>query len=589
MTLGQSGQRPTSYTGGDYLTEETAIHPSYPLYATRKRHCCHGSDGFTVISVCFFVLTSAITFALIIQIHYGSPEVTPHGAVATDGEKCSHIGIKIMQEGGSAVDVAIASLLCMTVIHPHVIGPGGSGVMLVHDHKSNQSVVIDFMSDIPSSHKSEVPLQQDTGGRSIGVPGLLRGLEYAHSKYGKVPWSSLFTPSIELAREGFNVSAHLEQSLKRLNVTQVDGITPFEKTFFPRGLMLKEGDFLKRENYADLLETISINGAESFYALDFGVEELKALRAAGSDIHVRDFENYKVRERSCIHMTMEDYTVITAPAPFGGPQLLLALEMLRNSNLTQASPALLYHSFIEAIRRSYRSFVELAVVEEPSLENVTQQLLKSNFNTSIDSTITPADPTVLAISDQAATTVSVIDTFDQYVAAVAGLGSFFGSRLMTEHGILFNNHLSNLPNSPLPEKDEFSRVRPLSLYTPVILTDYKQVCGERVVLSSPEVGAAAQIISQLIIRQKNLIDAIAQPRLTVKPGVDEVYREDFGEGAKMPADATNSLKAMNHSFEVLHQPYASVNGISKIKDNLVSMSDIRGGGVAHRLESSPKT
>ncbi|XP_064103163.1 uncharacterized protein LOC135213150 [Macrobrachium nipponense] len=160
---------------------------------------------------------------------------------------------------------------------------------------------------------------------------------------------------------------------------------------------------------------------------------------------------------------------------------------------------------------------------------------------------------------------------------------------MTEHGILFNNHLSNLPNFPLPEKDEFSRARPLSLYTPVILTDHKQVCGERVVLSSPEVGAAAQIITQLTVRQKNLIDAIAQPRLTVKPGVDDVYREDFGGGAKMPADATNALKAMNHSFEVLHQPYASVNGISKIKDKLVSMSDIRGGGVAHRLESSPKT
>ncbi|XP_068248117.1 glutathione hydrolase 7-like [Palaemon carinicauda] len=589
MTLGHNSHRPTSYTGGDYLTEETAIHPSYPLYARRKRHCCHGSDGFTIISVCFLVLTTAITFALIIQIYYRSPEVTPHGAVATDGEKCSHIGIKLMQEGGSAVDVAIGSLLCMTVIHPHVIGPGGSGVMLVHDHKSNRSVIIDFMSDIPSNHTTEIPLQKDTGGRSIGVPGLMRGLEYAHSKYGKLPWSSILKPSIELARDGFNVSAHLENALKKLNVTQVDGITPFEKTFFPRGLMLKEGDYLKRENYAKLLETIAFNGADSFYALDYGVEEIKALRGAGSDIHVTDFINYKVRERSCIHMPLEDYTVFTAPAPFGGPQLLMALEILKNSNLTQASTAVLYHSFIEAVRRSYRSFVELAVVEEPSLENVTQQLLKSYVNASVDSTITPADPTILEISDQAATTVSVIDTFDQYVTVVAGLGSYFGSRLMTEHGILFNNHLSSLPISPLPKKDEFSRPRPLTLYTPVILTDHKQVCGQRAVLSSPDVGAAVQIVSQLIIRHKNLTEAIAQPRLTVKPGVDPVYREDFGEGAKMPADATNSLKTMNHSFEVLHQPYASVNGISKIKDSLASWSDIRGGGVAHRLESSPKT
>ncbi|KAK7076864.1 gamma-glutamyltransferase, partial [Halocaridina rubra] len=547
-----------------------------------KRRCCHGNDGFTVISVCFFVLTVAITFALIIQIHYGSPEVTPHGAVATDAEECSHVGITIMKQGGSAVDVAIASLLCMTVVHPHVVGPGGSGVMLVHDHKSNKTVIIDFMSDVPESHRADLPVPDITDGRSIGIPGLMRGLQYAHSKFGKVPWASLFAPSVKFAREGFNVSAHLDKSYRKLDNTQVHGITPFEKTFYPRGVKLKAGDFIKREKYAEFLKTIALNGGDSFYLLDFGAEEMRAITEAGADIHVREFENYEVRERSCIHMALRNNTLFTAPAPFGGPQLMLALKMLDSINSTQLySDSVLYHSLVEAIRQSYAKFIKLAEEEEPNLQNITQQLLNVS-DASVDTSITTDDPLLPQMPEQAATTVSVIDTFDQYVTAVAGLGTYFGSQVMTEHGILFNNHLANLPTPSSPEKG-FSRARPLTPYTPVIITDVKKVCGQRVVLSSPEVGAVVQVVSQLLFRDEDLAQAIGKPRLHVKPGMMKVNVEALGNAPPLPGDVHNLLNA-TYGLHPLLEPYASVDGISKIKDKLLSWSDVRGGGVAHRLE-----
>lgn len=64
-------------------------------------------------------------FIYIQIIHTSNFQVTPHGAVATDDEECSRVGVDIMREGGSAVDVSIASLLCMAVVHPHTVGPGG--------------------------------------------------------------------------------------------------------------------------------------------------------------------------------------------------------------------------------------------------------------------------------------------------------------------------------------------------------------------------------------------------------------------------------------------------------------------------------
>ncbi|XP_042864949.1 glutathione hydrolase 7-like isoform X2 [Penaeus japonicus] len=569
--------------GGDYLSEESVLR-SYPLYPTRKRRCCNvAGDGFTVISACFCIFTTALTIAFVAQLNYGSPEVTPHGAVSTDEEGCSRVGITIMADGGNAVDVAVASILCMTVVHPHAVGPGGSGVMLIHDHKTNSSTVVDFMSGVPYSHKAEEEQPSPTDGKSIGVPGLLRGLEYAHTKFGKLSWRKLFSPSIDIARKGFVVSAHLEEALKKSNVTQVDGVTEFDKTFFPRGIMLKQGDFMQRENYAQFLEIVAKHGADSFYALNFGVEEINALRENGAEIYVRDLDTYEPRERPCIHMSLKNMSVFTAPAPFGGPQLLAALQLLRNSNLTTHLPlSNFYHSFLEAIRRSYAGFVSLADAEEAVLQNMTNELLSASSEWK-DDRVTLADPNIFRLPEQTASSVSVIDTFDSYVALVAGLGTYFGSRVMTKSGILFNNHLSNMPPHTHPGDEQFSHSRPLNTYTPVIITDVHQVCGMRAVLSSPDVGAVIQVISQLLFQGHSLTEAIEQPRITVRPGLDQVFVEDFGDIDRLPGSVRNAITTKN-TLQVLHLPYPSVNGVSKTKDKLVSRSDARGGGVAHRLE-----
>lgn len=417
------------------------------------------------------------------------------------------------------------------------------------------------------------------------MPGLLRGLEYAHAKFGKLPWSQLFKPSIDIARQGFLVSAHLEEALKKSNVTQVDGVTEFDKTFFPRGVMLKKGDFMQRENYAKFLEVVAKHGADSFYALDFGVEEVVVLQENGAEVHVQDFIDYEPRERPCIHMSLNNMSVFTAPAPFGGPQLLTALQLLRNTNLTTHLPlSNYYHSFIEAIRRSYAGFVGLADAEEAALQNLTRTLLQSTSKEWIDESVTPANPDAFRLPEQTASSVSVIDTFDRYVSLIAGLGTYFGSRVMTKSGILFNNHLSNMPPHNHPKNDQFSHARPLNTYTPVIITDVQQVCGMRAVLSSPDAGAMIQVISQLLLRGQNLTQSIEQPRITVRPGLDQVFVEDLGTIDRLPGTVRNDLLTMNHTLQILHLPYSSVNGVSKTKDKLVSRSDARGGGVAHRLE-----
>lgn len=87
-------------------------------------------------------------------------------------------------------------------------------------------------------------------------------------------------------------------------------------------------------------------------------------------LHYILYFKFQPRERQCIHMSLRNMSVFTAPAPFGGPQLLTALQLLQNTNLTQHPPmSSYYHSFIEAIRRSYAGFVKLGRWAKPEYSN----------------------------------------------------------------------------------------------------------------------------------------------------------------------------------------------------------------------------
>ncbi|XP_045106956.1 glutathione hydrolase 7-like isoform X1 [Portunus trituberculatus] len=575
----------TDHTGTHGYTEESVLRP-HPLYSPKKRHCCHGGgDGFTIISTCFFILTIAITVALIIQIYYGSPEVMAHGAVATDEEECSRVGASILAGGGSAVDVAVASVVCLMVVHPHTVGPGGSGVMLVHDHKMNTTTIIDFQSAVPSAYNHQNPPPGPTEARSVGVPGLLRGLEHAHRKFGKLPWEKLINPSIDIARRGFNVSAQLEDAIKKLNITKSSGDTLFEHFFFPKGHMLKKGDFIQRENFAELLDIVAVQGANTFYNLDFDHDNINAMQAEGAEIQARDFRAYQVQEWPSVQMTLRNHTIHTSPAFSGGAQLLAALHLLKHANITTTTPQHhLYHTFIQAIRTSYAYLIHLGLGVEAGLTNRTEletEELDAEFDGETDT------PLPRQLPEQAGSPVSVMDTFDQYVATVVGLGTHFGSRYMTRHGILFNNHLSNLRATA---GAGYVPSRPVTSYTPVVITDMNRICGPRVVLSSPEVGAAVQVVGQLIFRDRPLIDAIKQRRVTVSADNNLVLVDDLrsDEVAPLPGDVRNYLEAQNNTLRILYPPYAGVNGITKDKDALTSWSDSRGGGVAHRLEPPVK-
>src|SRR6185295_5952252 len=125
-------------------------------------------------------------------------------------------GVTILAQGGTAIDAAIAVQMMLTLVEPQSSGIGGGAFMLHYDGTSKALVAYDGRETAPTAATPDLFIDQATGkplsfidavtgGRSVGTPGVVKMLELAHQKHGKLPWAALFTPAITLAEKGFAI------------------------------------------------------------------------------------------------------------------------------------------------------------------------------------------------------------------------------------------------------------------------------------------------------------------------------------------------------------------------------------------------
>lgn len=127
---------------------------------------------------------------------------------------------------------------------------------------------MDFREEAPASAYTDM-FKNDTsqtGGKSVGIPGELKGLEYMHKKFGILPWKRLLQPSITLARDGWIVNRVLASRIA-VSKELILGDVEFKKVFAPNGKLLVEGDLVKRKVFAETLELIANNGVDEFYTV----------------------------------------------------------------------------------------------------------------------------------------------------------------------------------------------------------------------------------------------------------------------------------------------------------------------------------
>jgi len=180
-------------------------------------------------------------------------------------------GLKILQAGGNAVDAAVAVGFALAVTHPSAGNIGGGGFMLIR-LADGRTTFIDFRERAPGAASRDMYLDANgkatedstVGYRASGVPGTVRGLEYASKKYGKKSWADLVSPAVDLASKGFELSYAQAQGLK----SSARGLSRFPESnriFLKGGKFYEPGETLIQPELGRTLDRIARQGSKDFY------------------------------------------------------------------------------------------------------------------------------------------------------------------------------------------------------------------------------------------------------------------------------------------------------------------------------------
>uniref|UniRef100_A0A8C9Z179 Gamma-glutamyltransferase 5 n=1 Tax=Sander lucioperca TaxID=283035 RepID=A0A8C9Z179_SANLU len=280
-----------------------------------------------------------------------------HAAVSADSLQCSEIGKSMLQQGGSAVDGAIAALLCTSVVNPQSMGIGGGSIFTIRNKKGNVKVY-NFRETVPQSFKTNLlndcptTFELITGSQWIGVPGELRGYEAVHKQYGKLPWAKLFEPTIKMASEGIPLPAFLG---KVLNISIVKNHVENEVFCNKNKTVLRTGDILKFPKLAETMKTIAEQGADAFYTGKIGHDLIQDIEAAGGTLKTEDLKSFKVRVEDPWTVPVGNTQMHIPPPPAGGALLAFILRLMKGFPLTPNSldggqTIQMYHHYIEAAK-----------------------------------------------------------------------------------------------------------------------------------------------------------------------------------------------------------------------------------------------
>ncbi|XP_070758985.1 glutathione hydrolase 7-like [Enoplosus armatus] len=469
-------------------------------------------DTLIPVYAVFITFAIGVTIALILHIYSGESLVFAKGALVSDHQRCTALGQGVLRDRGSSVDAAIAAALCLGVVHPHVSGVGGGGVMLVHDLYKNETRVINFQGTAPEALKEEMlqNVSELKSGLHVGVPGMLRGLHHAHSLYGRLSWEDVVTRAAAVAKEGFNVSFSLAEAISKVKGEQLS--QHFRDTFFPDGHALRPGSFLRMPGLAGVLEA----GLSSFYDGNVSQEIEDEVRANGGVLSTEDISNYSVHVEQPVESLYNESIIQVPPPPSAGAALISALNFLAGFHLNANNDTenQTYHWTAEALKASlalasglgdpkYNSSVTELLSDMLSQAEVLHQRINHSHTSPPKSySIVHSLQTGLKAAQ-----VVVMGPDDLMVSIASSLSSPFGSRIITRSSVILNSLvlgfsrpnktrgqlLTNQKNRVQPGK------RPLSSLMPTIVVPAWHKCGIYVALSSSGGQQGLSAITQVLI------------------------------------------------------------------------------------------
>jgi gamma-glutamyltranspeptidase/glutathione hydrolase len=477
------------------------------------------------------------------------PAQTFHAQViVTAHPLASDAGVRMLRQGGNAVDAAIAAQLVLTLVEPQSSGLGGGAFLLLSNGR--EVVALDGRETAPQAADERLFLRPDgsplpwaeavPGGLSVGTPGVMRLLELAHRQHGKLRWSQLFEPAIRLAQQGFAVSPRLHQAIIEQASSLLQDPAAAAYFFDRSGQAWPVGHRLRNLPLARTLRHLARAGADGFYQGSLAREMVQRVREHPRNpgrLREEDLARYTAVERPalCQPHTFSGRTVRICgmpPPSSGGLAVAQILGLLERSELFQSSvsgwaePDVTWtHLFTEASRLAYAD--RAAYVADPAFVAAPggdwRTLLAPSYLTERARAL-PASPTAPSMRtapagqpaghtlawapmpdqpERGTSHLSVVDGRGQAVSLTSSIESSMGARIMVG-GFLLNNQLTDF--SFLPRDAQGRQIanrveagkRPRSSMSPTLVLDAED---DRVlaVLGSPGGSLIIPYVAQTLL------------------------------------------------------------------------------------------
>jgi gamma-glutamyltranspeptidase/glutathione hydrolase len=395
------------------------------------------------------------------------------GVVVSSSGIASDVGAAILAKGGSAVDAAVATAFALAVTLPSAGNIGGGGFMIVRT-PDGRATAFDYREKAPGGATETMYLGEDgsierrltaAGYLAPGVPGTVRGMALAHTRFGTLPWKDVVMPAVALARDGFALPPSLARQLNSEVRGPMSGFPASVAAYGkPGGGDWAAGDTIVLKDLAVTLEAIASDGPDAFYTGWIADRIAADMARNGGLITREDMAAYEAKERAPVTGTFLGFDVISMPPPSSGGvalvEMLNILETLEIQKKPRGSAAAL-HAITEAMRRAFldraRFLGDSDFVADIPIARLTSKPYARDLARGIDPTrasssvelgrdIVAAPP---GGEPDETTHFSVVDRNGMAVANTYTLEGGYGSHVVVQGaGFLLNNEMGDFNKKP---------------------------------------------------------------------------------------------------------------------------------------------
>lgn len=519
------------------------------------------SLGKLMVSISIF--TAAATGVAGERVQTRSVVMSQLGIAATEHPLASQTAVKVLENGGNAIDAAVAANATMGLVSPMMCGIGGDLFAIVYDARTKRVYGLNASGWSPRRLTREyltgkgAKTMPTNGVDSVTLPGTVAGWDELLKKFGSKGFRELLAPAIYYAKEGFPVS-ELVASYWSAEEAKLEADAGASATFLPEGRVPRAGELFRNADLAWSYEQIAKRGAKAFYDGPITGKLLSFLKEKGAPWERADFAEFQARWVEPISTPYRGWRVYEIPPNGQGIAALTMLNILEKFPMSEFghNSVKALHYLIEAKKLAYADM--LRYVADPEFGSVPVKQILSKENAAVRAKLidaqrasckvepsafeTGTDTTYLCVVDKEGNMVSLIQS--DYYAFGAGLVAPGTGFVLQNRGGLFTL-------DPAHPNVLAGRKRPLHTIIPGMMEKDEFRVAFGIMGGWNQAQAHAQFVSNFVDHQLNLQEALDAPRMTKLTfnGCDVKIE------SRVPEELRKELRGLGHEVQVL-PPFA---------------------------------